>query len=193
MHVQCIRTFCIVSFKQAITYHVFLTDHQCSYAETQTRTDHRSPGHLRLWDFHGKCLKSHPMVTPTHIWPLCLEKWLWAVLHQLCEWEAPTDLHRTDTKGRAGRIRQWRNKMDAHWLLQQQDCVWTHRVQGGFFLWLSCDCHVILMFSYLASSWHNVGVGWHLFPDAWSVWRCWHKTPGSKWVGGGKLISPTPL
>ena len=33
-----------------------------------------------------------------------LEKWIWTILYQLCEWKTPADLHWADTKGRAGKI-----------------------------------------------------------------------------------------
>lgn len=31
-----------------------------------------------------------------------LEKWIWTILHQLCQWKASTNLHWVDTESRAG-------------------------------------------------------------------------------------------
>lgn len=33
-----------------------------------------------------------------------LEKWIWTVLHQLCEREAAADFHRADAEGRTGKL-----------------------------------------------------------------------------------------
>ena len=60
------------------------------------------------------------------------EKWVWAVLYQLCEWEATADLHWAHTESRTGGVCARRHQVVPYWLLQQQNCLWADWEQGTY-------------------------------------------------------------